>query len=106
MFQNATTVHLKPGKVRQALHILRTCCVPVMKAQRGFINMALVPDVAHQQITVISLWQTSAHALVAEIVCDYMRGMEQLAPLLTTSNPQPSDGPQRFGPIMQPFAVN
>lgn len=106
MFQNATTVHLKPGKVDQALHILRACCVPVIKAQKGFINMALVPNVTHHQITVISLWQTSAHALVAEIVCEYMRGMEQLAPLLATSNPRPSGGPQRFGPIMQPFTVN
>ncbi len=106
MFQNATAVHLKPGKVSQALHILRTYCVPVIKAQKGFINMALVPDVAHQQITVITLWQTSAHALVAEIVCEYMRGMEQLAPLLATSDPQPWGSPQRLGPITQAFTIN
>jgi hypothetical protein len=98
VFQNATTVHLKPGKVSQALQILRKHCVPVIRAQRGFINLALVPDGTHHRITVISLWQTRAHALAVEAACDYMHGMKLLAPLLVSSEPQ-SDidiSPQSF----------
>jgi hypothetical protein len=88
MFHNATTVHLRPGKVDQALQILRTYCIPVMKAQRGFINIALVPDSFHHRITVISLWQTHTHALAVEARCGYMHGMRLLAPLLASPIPQ------------------
>ena len=106
MFENATTVQIQPGMVDRALHILRAYCVPVLKAQRGFINLGFIPDYAHDKLTVISLWQTKAHALAVEAVGDYLQATQQLALLLAIPAPQPAGEIRISSSAVQPFTVN
>ena len=82
MFENATTVQCQPGKVDEAMEILRSGVVPVLKAQKGFNNLCLLPDRTRNLIIVISSWQTKAHALAVEAVSDYREQMQSLDPFL------------------------
>lgn len=82
MFENATVLHLKRGTAREALAVLREQIVPVLKQQAGLQGLALLPNDGADQITIISLWTSEAHARVVEAQCAYRRQMAKLDPYL------------------------
>ena len=78
MFENATTVQCQPGKLDAVMEILRTGIVPILKVQKGFNNLCLLPDRTRNLIIVMSSWQTKAHALAVEAVSAYRQKMSNL----------------------------
>ncbi len=82
MFENATTIYVRPGMVEQVLALLRAEVVPALKSHEGFINLCLLPQYASHTLTVISLWSCRTHAIAAEAACAYRRGIAKLEALL------------------------
>ncbi|MCL4504996.1 MAG: hypothetical protein M1140_03085 [Chloroflexi bacterium] len=82
MFENATTIHFQPGRLDQALALLRSEIVPVLKSHEGFINLCLLPHSADNAITVISIWSCRTHAIAVEAACTYRRGIDRLHAML------------------------
>ena len=90
MFENATTVEFQPGQVDEALRILRTDIVPVLKGQKGLVSLCCLPDHAADKIVVISLWVSKAHALAVEAVSAYQKEVKKLDPLLAQQPDYPA----------------
>jgi quinol monooxygenase YgiN len=89
MFENATTVQFQPGKVDEALCILRQDIVPTLKEQKGLISLCLLPDRASDRITIISLWSSKAHAQAIEAVSAYRKEVRKLDSLLSQQPAHP-----------------
>jgi hypothetical protein len=82
MFENATTLQLKTGKLEIVLYLLRTEIVPLLKKQPGLLQLGLVPGPDRITVTVISAWTSQAAARSAEQQCVYLKAVSHLAPYL------------------------
>jgi quinol monooxygenase YgiN len=82
MFENAITVEFQPGKVDEAMRILKSHVVPMLKDQAGLISLCLLPHPSQNTITVISLWDSKAHALAVEGASAHRREVQRLDALL------------------------
>ena len=82
MYENATTCQIRTGTLDEALATLRSEIVPLILAQNGLINLALVPNHTDCTLTVISFWQSPSHAQAVESVKSYRHAIVRLGSLL------------------------
>ena len=95
MYENVTTLAFRCGRLDEALDLLRQSIVPVLRAQDGLLHLCLLPDRAHDKITVISLWTCAASARATESVGPYRREVNRLDPLLREPDDERASEPPR-----------
>jgi heme-degrading monooxygenase HmoA len=66
MFENATTLTILPGRLAEASALLRESILPLLRSQPGLLSLAFIPREAENQLTIVSIWQTEAHAQAIE----------------------------------------
>ncbi len=106
MYENATTIQLRLGKVGEALLILRAYVAPVLREQAGLLSLGLIPHRDTDKITVITLWTSPAHALAAEAICAYRKEVAPLDPVLSDESVRPMAASPASKPVYQLFTVN
>src|SRR5579883_2442318 len=57
MYARVITFHYQPGKVDEALHILRENVVPELQQQPGFKGATNLVDYSHDKVIGITLWE-------------------------------------------------
>jgi hypothetical protein len=82
MFENTTTVQLRSGTLDEALHILRTCIVPVIRSHNGLLGLGLACDYAQDCITIHTMWASVECAQRIERLCVYQDEVRKLDVLL------------------------
>jgi hypothetical protein len=106
MYENSTTLRLRPGVMDKVLGILREQILPHIKDQKGLIHIALVPDRTHDRLTVISLWASAREAAVVEKKCAYFRALGSLDPYLRASLDQSEEEPNLMSSLSPKIPLN
>lgn len=79
MFENHSTLEVQPGRLDEALSILKNEIVPLVKSSQGLLSLCLTPDWRASQVVVISLWDHQHSAEAVEHLEAYQRGARRLA---------------------------
>jgi hypothetical protein len=106
MYENATTLKFRTGKLNDGLSILRDVILPVLLDQPGMIHIGLVPNVLQEKVSVVSLWATREDALALEQNCAFLRAVRKLEPLLTLETPVAPDMPNPLRKIAVQIPLN
>ena len=87
MHARVVTIQYQPGKVDEAIQILRESILPETRQQAGFKGMMALADRSTDKAMAISLWQTEADAQASGASSSYLQA--QLAKVASLSATAP-----------------
>jgi quinol monooxygenase YgiN len=93
MFESATTLIIHNGRLDETIAILRKTVVPILLAQPGLLSLALIPQPDQNRLSLVSIWQSLAHAEAVEANPQYRQAIQQLDPLIRDTAIQISSKP-------------
>lgn len=85
MYVQLTRAQYQPGKIDEALAIVRDSILPAARQQKGFKNAYWVIDRETNTGIGISLWETKADVDAIASSGFYQEQVSKVAPLLTAS---------------------
>jgi len=106
MYENATTLKFRPGKLAEGLTILREEIFPILLKQPGLIHLGQVPGQHEDKVSVISLWGRREDALALEHTCAYLRAISKLDPLLVMESTSDLDQPNPLRKLAVQIPLN
>lgn len=66
MYARTTTIQAQPGKVEEAIDIVRESIVPLAKEQPGFKGLMALTSTEDEDVVLLSLWETEDDLKVSE----------------------------------------
>lgn len=106
MFENATHLQIHSGELEQAMKILRAEIVPILRAQTGLLSLALIPHTETNQVTILSLWASTACARAVEFRKDFRLAIQKLDPLLVENRREIRPGRPLSQPVLLAASAN
>ena len=79
MHARVTTVPVEPGRMEDAVRILRNSVAPVMKQQTGFKGWFLLTESKQNKITSITLWETATDLMASQMNGEYQVQIAKLS---------------------------
>ena len=87
MHARVVTIQYQPGKVDEAIQILRESVLPETRQQKGFKGVMGLADRSTDKAMAITLWQTEADAQASGMSSSYLQA--QLAKIASLSAAAP-----------------
>jgi len=105
VFESTTTLNILPGRLADSVVILRRMIVPILRAQAGLLSLAVIPQPHANQVAILSIWKSRAHAQAVEYDPRYRLAVKLLDPLILekrAENEQKPLWPQFRSAILSP----
>ena len=82
MHARATTVQVQPGKMQEAIDLIKDSIIPAVKAQKGYQGLYLMTDATSSKALAISVWETEADMMASETRGYYQEQIAKLGSLI------------------------
>ena len=86
MYARVTIAQVQPGKMDEALQIVRDSVIPVAKQQLGFKGVWELVDRSNNKALAITMWETEADLKAGETSGYYHEQIAKVASLLVGSS--------------------